>query len=245
VNVTRTLLVLVTAAASLLAAAAVGQAQPASDKQPVVQTFYKGRAVRSYDYGEIRLKPGNRTSTIYAFANGATGQRSVVDVAPGAKAYSALWKVSRVTWAAGAAKRVLRTAAAVRAAAGRGDVTIRATSTVVNRSLLGFGQKLVTGFSAGRTIHYYDLGPVNVAPGNAVVPLFAVTNGVAGQHNVTGDTVAPGQTAYPPLWSIQNVTWKAGVTPRLLTSYAAIRSAAAAGRVTIAPTSLVVNCPVV
>jgi hypothetical protein len=241
----RTLLLLAAGAVSLLAVTAPGQARDAAAKQPVVQTFYKGRSVRSYDYGAVKLKAGNRTATIYDFANGAAGQRSVVDVAPGAKGYSGLWKVSRVTWAAGKTSTVLPTAAAVRAAASRGDVTIRATSTVVNRSLLGFGQKLVTGFSGGRTFTYYDLGPVNVAAGNAVVPLYTVTNGVAGQHNVTGDTIARGQTAYPPLWAIFKVTWKAGVAPKLLTSYAAIRNAAVAGRVTIARTSLVVNCPVV
>ena len=48
-------------------------------------------------------------------------------------------------------------------------------------------------------IHYYDLGPVKVAPGNAVVPLYAVTNGWW-PDNVTGDTIAIGRTAYPPLW---------------------------------------------
>ena len=47
--------------------------------------------------------------------------------------------------------------------------------------MLGFGQKRVAGYSAGKTIHYYDLGPVKVAPGNEVLPLAALTNGVAGQ----------------------------------------------------------------
>jgi len=111
--------------------------------------------------------------------------------------------------------------------------------------VLGFGQKRVAGFSGGHVIHYYDLGPVKVAPGNDVVPLYAVTNGVPGQHNVTGDTIAPGQTAYPPLWAITKVTWKAGIAPRLLKSYAAIKKAARAGQVKLTKTTLVVNCPLV
>jgi hypothetical protein len=86
---------------------------------------------------------------------------------------------------------------------------------------------------------------VNVAPGNDVVPLYAVTNGVAGQHNVTGDTIPPGQTPYPLLWAISKVTWKPGVTPRLLTSYAAIEKAEGAGEVTLTKSTLVVNCPLV
>ena len=128
--------------------------------------------------------------------------------------------MNKVSWAAGKTARPLTSADAVRKAAAAGDVTIAATATVVNCPVLGFGQKRVAGFSGGRVIHYYDLGPVKVAPGNDVVPLYAVTNGVAGQHNVTGDTIPAGQTAYPPLWAITKVTWKPGLTPRLLTSYA-------------------------
>ena len=41
-----------------------------------------------------------------------------------------------------------------------------------------FGQKKVPGFSNGHVIHYYDLGPVKVAPGNVVAPLFTVANPV-------------------------------------------------------------------
>ena len=94
-------------------------------------------------------------------------------------------------------------------------------------------------------IHYYDLGPVKVAPGNDVVPLYTVTNAAPGQNNVTGDTIAPGATDYPPLWGIVKVTWKPGAARRVLTSFAQIRQAKAAGEVTIARTSLVVNCPLV
>ena len=41
------------------------------------------------------------------------------------------------------------------------------------------------------------------------------------------------------------MTFKAGVKPRLITSYAQIKKAQAAGQVTITRTPLVVNCPVV
>jgi hypothetical protein len=111
--------------------------------------------------------------------------------------------------------------------------------------LLMVGQKRVEGFSGGRPIHYYDLGPVAIAPGNDVVTLYAPTNGVAGQHNVTADTLARGQTRYPPLWRIVQVTWKPGAARRLLRSFADIRRAQAAGTVTLRRTALVVNCPIV
>jgi hypothetical protein len=246
----RTTLMLVIAALALATtsatqAASLARASQTAAKQPVTLGFYRGHTVRYYDFGPIRLKPGNKLAPIWTFTNGATGQRNIIDTVPGQRGYSPLWQVNTVTWTAGKRTHVLKSAAAVRRAAATGEVKIARTTTVVNCPVLGFGQKRVPGFSNGHLIHYYDLGPVRVAPGNAVVPLYAVTNGVAGQHNVTGDTVAPGQTAYPPLWSISKVTWKQGVKRRLLTSYAAIQNAAAAGQVTVSKTSLVVNCPLV
>jgi hypothetical protein len=84
---------------------------------------------------------------------------------------------------------------------------------------------------------------VKVRPGNEVVPLWTVTNGVKGQLNIAD--VTPGQTAYPPLWAIIKVTWKPSAPKRLMTSLAAIRRAQTAGDVTLTKTSLVVNCPLV
>jgi len=244
--VTRILVSLAAAAFAVAGAqASLAQARPAAAKQAVVPTFYEGHTVRALAFGPIKLKAGNKLGPIWTFTNPAPGQRAVIDAVPGEKRYSPLWKVSTVTWAAGKTPRRLTSADAVRQAAKRGEVTVRTTSRVVNEPVLGFGQKRVTGVSAGRAIHYYDLGAVSVRPGNAVVPLYAVTNGPAGQHNIAGDTIAHGQTAYPPLWAITKVTWKPGATPRLLTSYAAIKRAAAAGRVTLTKAPLVVNCPLI
>lgn len=214
-------------------------------KQPVVKGFFQGRTIRYFDFGPIKLRPGNAVAPIWSVTNGVAGQHNVVDVVPGSPGYTPLWRVVEVTWAQGATKRLLKSAADVRRAEAAGDVTLETTSTVVNCPVLGFGQKRISGFSAGHTIRYYDLGPVKVAPGNEVVPLYAVANGVAGQHNVAGDTIAVGQTEYPPLWGIFEVTWKSGARKRVLTSFAAIQKAQAAGEVTIARTPLVVNCPIV
>jgi hypothetical protein len=220
-------------------------AQQRGAKQPIVPGFYDGKTVRYFNYGPIQLKPGNKLAPIWTFTNGAAGQHNIIDVIPGEQGYTPLWQVIKVTWAAGKTARVLTSADDVKKAQSDGEVTVATTSTVVNCPVLGFGQKRVAGFSGGHVIHYYDLGPVKLAPGNAVVPLYAVTNGVGGQANVTGDTLVPGQTAYPPLWGIVKVAWKAGAQKRLLTSFAAIQKAKAAGEVTLAKTSLVVNCPVV
>jgi hypothetical protein len=212
-------------------------------KQPAVPGFFRGGTIRYFDFGPIKLKPGNKLAPIWVVTNGAPGQRNIVDTVPGRAGYSPLWQVQKVTWADGVTARVLRSAAEVRSARAGGELTIERTSMVVNCPVLGFGQVRHPGFSRGQTIHYYDLGPVKVRPGNDVVPLWTVTNGVKGQLNIAD--VRPGQTAYPPLWAIIKVTWKPSAPRRLLTSLAAIKGAQAAGQVTLRKTSLVVNCPLV
>jgi len=232
----------VAAVAATQAAAAPARAVA---KKPVTPGFFQGKKIRYFDYGPIKLKPGNKLAPIWTVTNGVDGQSNIVDTVPGKADYSPLWQVRKVTWKDGVTARLLTSAAAVEQAEHAGDVTVAATTTVVNCPVLGFGQKRVAGFSAGRVIHYYDLGPVKVAPGNDVVPLYAPTNGVPGQHNIAGDIVKPGQTDYPPLWGIIKVTWKPGAQKTLLRSKADVLKAQAAGSVTVTRTSLVVNCPVV
>ena len=230
--------------------AATAQAAPlvahaGTTKKPVTAGFYRGKTVGYFDFGPIKLKPGNKLAPIWTVTNPASGQHNIIDTVPGQPDYTPLWQVNMVTFKSGVTPRLLKSKADVDAAVQAGDVTVTETTTVVNCPVLGFGQKRVAGFSAGKTIHYYDLGPVKVAPGNTVVPLYAPTNGVARQHNITGDTIAPGATDYPPLWGIVKVTWKPGAHKRLLTSFAAIHRAKAAGELTLQKTTLVVNCPLV
>jgi hypothetical protein len=232
-------------AAAGLAAPSARQAGAAATpkKQPVVLGFHRGLTVRYFDFGRIRLKPGNKVSPLWTFTNGEAGQRDIVDVVPGQARYSALWQLNRVTWADASTPRVLRSAAQVRKAAAAGELTIRKAVSIVNRTLLGFRQVRHPGFSRGKTVRYYELGAVKVAPGNEILPIWTVTNGVKGQRNLA--EVTPGQTAYPPLWGIIEVTWSQAADKRLLTSVAALKKAQAAGDVTLKKTPLVVNCPLV
>ena len=105
-----------------------------------------------------------------------------------------------------------------------------------------FAQSQTLGFYRGRTVEYLDLGQVKLAAGNKLAPIWAFTNGAAGQFNIV-DTV-PGQPSYSPLWSVRMVTWKSGVTPHVLRSRASVASAQRAGDVTIRSMPVVVNCPV-
>jgi len=105
-----------------------------------------------------------------------------------------------------------------------------------------FAQAETLGYYRGNTVAYLDFGPVKLAKGNKVAPIWAFTNGAAGQRNVI-DTV-PGRSDYTPLWAVRLVTWKDGQSAQVLRSAAAIRRAASAGRVSVKAAPIVVNCPV-
>lgn len=105
-----------------------------------------------------------------------------------------------------------------------------------------YSQDVTLGFFRGQVISYLDLGPVRLARGNRVAPIWAFTNGHENQRNVI-DTV-PGMRTYTPLWAVRMVTWRSGMTPGVLRSAAAIRAAQRSGQVTIANAPVVVNCPV-
>ena len=105
-----------------------------------------------------------------------------------------------------------------------------------------FAQNATPGFYRGSTVEYLDFGPIKLAAGNKVAPIWAFTNGAAGQVNVI-DTV-PGRPNYTPLWAVNMVTWKNPGSARVLRSAAAVRRAMAAGEVAISRPGIVVNCPV-
>jgi len=105
-----------------------------------------------------------------------------------------------------------------------------------------YSQDLTLGFFRGQVVSYLDLGPVRLASGNRVAPIWAFSNGHENQRNVI-DTV-PGRRDYTPLWAVRMVTWRSGATARVLRSAAAIRAAQRSGQVTIRNMPIVVNCPV-
>jgi hypothetical protein len=84
----------------------------------------------------VKLARGNKVAPIWAFTNGHESQRNIIDTVPGRKDYTPLWAVRLVTWKSGETARVLRSAAAVRAAQKAGDVTVKAMPIVVNCPVL-------------------------------------------------------------------------------------------------------------
>jgi hypothetical protein len=134
--------VLTIAMAAALAATALALPALAADgpvktySQDVTLGFYRGEVVSYLDFGPVKLKAGNKTAPIWAFTNGDSGQRNIIDTVPGRKNYTPLWAVRLVTWNDGSDVRTLRSAAAVSRAQKAGELTIRAMPIVVNCPVL-------------------------------------------------------------------------------------------------------------
>lgn len=86
-------------------------------------------------------------------------------------------------------------------------------------------------------------------PASAQANIYAFKNGVKGggvlgfQPNVV-DSI-PGESKYSPLWKINLVEWKDPSTATVLGSDDEIMDAFNSGKITITPTTVVVNCPIV
>ena len=130
------------AAMLALLACAAAVTLPALAADGPVKTFSQdvarplSRAGRRTSVGPVNLSAGNKVAPIWAFTNGDEGQRNIIDTVPGRKDYTPLWAVNMVTWKANEKTRILRSAAAVRAAQRAGDVTVKAMPIVVNCPVL-------------------------------------------------------------------------------------------------------------
>jgi hypothetical protein len=95
--------------------------------------------------------------------------------------------------------------------------------------------------------------PVNYEPNltksQDIGELWIFKNGVKGpglmgfQTNVLNSI--PGDPHYTPLWKVNLVEWKTTSTPTILGSDDIIANAVKKGQITVTPTNVVINCPVV
>jgi len=91
---------------------------------------------------------------------------------------------------------------------------------------VGFGTVIYNGGTIRTVV------PPAAFPNTGTDLFFKVTNGAAGQLGITA--VAPGSADYHGgAWAVNLVTFKAGVTPYLLTSAGAVETAVTAGDVSM------------
>jgi len=87
------------------------------------------------------------------------------------------------------------------------------------------------------------------APAGSLANIYEFKNGIKGtgpegfQPNVADSQ--PGDPGYSPIWRINLVGWKQGVTPRELKSEIDIIAARDKGELSIEPANVIVNCPFV
>ena len=101
----------------------------------------------------------------------------------------------------------------------------------------------ITGFR----VNYAPL--LAQAPNDGVAQFYVFKNGIKGTGTLgfqpTVGNAQPGDAKYSPLWKINMVEWKSGVTPIQLKSEKDVIDAKAKGDLTITPTNIVANCPFV
>ena len=104
----------------------------------------------------------------------------------------------------------------------------------------------LTNITGSRVVYAPAL---NNAPAGSLANIYEFKNGIKGtgpegfQPNVADSQ--PGDPGYSPIWRINLVEWKQGVTPRELKSEIDIIAAQDKGDLSIKPGNVIVNCPFV
>jgi len=141
-------------------------------------------------------------------------------------------------------------AAAAASAVSGGSLHLGPASQVRQHAFQGFydGHKdtyLVTDVSSksqAKALHInYSASLAHVK--NIPAQFFVVGRHAAGQLAVFGSE--PGESDYNPLWIELFVTWKPGVTAKLLTSDNQVNSLAAKHKLTVKNAKIVLNAPII
>jgi len=99
--------------------------------------------------------------------------------------------------------------------------------------------------SSGFRVNYAPL--IAQAPSDGVAQFYVFKNGIKGNGTLgfqpTVGNAQPGQANYSPLWKINIVEWKNGITPTQLKSEKEVLDAKGRGDLTVTSTNVVANCP--
>ncbi|HLW16853.1 MAG TPA: hypothetical protein VKV69_05800 [Actinomycetota bacterium] len=211
--------------------------------------------------------------SLYRVAGTAVaGQPQVFGSEPGKPDYSPLWQEVTVRWKSGVKPVLLMKDDQIKALAGQGKLTMTPTPIVLNCPIVKVSSSstvpTATTVTVPVTYGYYD-GHVDTMISTDVsnkaqatslhinysaAMLTQAANKYPALYQVSGTAAPnqpqvfgsqPGEDDYSPLWQEITVTWKAGVTPVLLIKDDQVKELASKGMLTLTPTSIVLNCPIV
>ena len=221
---------------------------------PRVDGWFRNASVSYLDFGP----QANVALPILVFFQASSpsspvaGQRNIIDTIPGQPGYNDFWRVFKVLAPSGYVANTIRSLADAVAS----GYTIQMTDTVVNCPVVnpnatvgGSAATLVSGWYRNRDVSYIDEGTRSPVDGWVVVdaPIYAFFHAdgtpVAGQRNVID--ALPGSPGYSDLWHVMKVVVDTSYVANSLKDARSILAARDAGQLTIDPTMIYVNCPVV
>lgn len=225
------------------AAAALDELSPRyAAETPLVQGWFRDRAVLYYDFGAVPrpVTVGRVLWPIHGFdARGnpvaMRNQRPIFSTIPGVAGYSGLWKLSYVVVADKAQPNELRTVEAVNEAVRRRRAAVRETNLTLNLPITPRGQRLsrdstpaMSGWFQGRDVQFFDFGVVSEIP--AAMWRFATAVDAAGEPTFVADQNSildslPVAPSYPDLWTIRIVRVDSAYAPNTIKSAAALAAA--------------------
>ncbi len=220
----------------------------------------------NYSPDLAHLKPAAFPDIYMVKGPAAPGQLMVFASEPGETSYSPIWREVTVTWKPGAARVLLVRDDQIKELAGKGMLTARPTSILLNCPILAVNASSASpsavtfGFYDGHQDAYVSTDVsnktdassegINFAPGliglkASAFPAIYMVSGAeaAGQLTVFGSQ--PGEDNYSPLWDKTTVTWNPGVTPVLLVKDDQIKMLASQGKLTLETTPVLINCPII
>ena len=221
---------------------------------PRVDGWFRNASVSYLDFGP----QANVALPILVFFQASSpsspvaGQRNIIDTIPGQPGYNDFWRVFKVLAPSGYVADTIRSLT-VAVASG---YAIQMTDTVVNCPVVnpnatvgGSPATLVSGWYRDHDVSYVDEGTRSPVDGWVVVdaPIYAFFHAdgtpVAGQRNVID--ALPGSPGYSDLWHVIKVVVDMSYVANGLKDARSILAARDAGQLTIDPTTIFVNCPVV
>ena len=202
----------------------------------------------------------------------AANQPLVFGSEPGEDDYSPLWREITVKWKAGVTPVLLHQDDQINTLASQGKLTAVPTGVVLNCPIVKV--TTATSAPAAKTVTepveygYYDghidamlstdvsskteatAKHINYVPTLLThaadkFPSLYIVSGPAAPNQPLVFGSEPGEDDYSPIWQELDVKWKAGVTPVLLHQDDQINVLAKQGMLTVDPTPVVLNCPIV